>query len=187
LIERAAAANMLGPALPTIAAAVESENSAMPTFSGPLPTKFSELCEEQIAIISFKDLTKIMAKSKMSEKQIHAAKKLRRRVKNRLSARVCINRNRSKVSTTTSINGVLSNRIGHLQRQNDTLLAQHIQLQERVIGLQKSEAQAIQEKVYHESEVERLQKLLELAIANSGSGVGAPTAVAVHEQFAIAA
>jgi hypothetical protein len=63
-------------------------------FEGPIPQSYFDLSEEDIATIPYRDLVKLMSKSGLTEREVEVAKKLRRKVKNRLSARVCTGRKR---------------------------------------------------------------------------------------------
>jgi len=140
-----------------------SQDDLLPEYTGPLPSSFHELTEVQIATVSFKNFTKLMAKSKLNDRQVHEAKKLRRRVKNRVSARLCSTRKRVKCTSTESSNQLLAGRLAHLSTHNENLLNQHMLLQERCIELQKNEAQLTREKLYAEAECTRLRDLLKQA------------------------
>jgi hypothetical protein len=63
-------------------------------FEGPIPQSYFDLSEEDIATIPYRDLVKLMSKSGLTDREVEVAKKLRRKVKNRLSARVCTGRKR---------------------------------------------------------------------------------------------
>lgn len=138
---------------------------SLPEYTGPLPSSFHDLTEVQIATISFKNFTKLMAKAKLTDRQVNEAKKLRRRVKNRVSARLCSTRKRVKCVTTETSNYSLNHKVSQLTAHNENLLNQHMLLQERCIELQKSDAQHTREKLFMEAENQRLRALLEQATA----------------------
>jgi hypothetical protein len=140
-----------------------SQDDLLPEYTGPLPESFHDLTEVQIATVSFKNFTKLMAKSKLNDRQVHEAKKLRRRIKNRVSARTCSTRKRVKCTTTQSSNQLLAQRVAQLSTHNENLLNQHMLLQERCIELQKNEAQLTREKLYAEAECTRMRGLLKQA------------------------
>jgi len=142
---------------------LQEQQNLLPTYDGPLPESFHDLTEEQIATVTYRDFTKLMVKSRLTDKQISDAKKLRRRVKNRVSARLCSTRKRVKCVTTETSNQLLGQRVQALTKQNENLLNQHMLLQERCIELQKNEAQLTREKLYAEAECERLRALLKQA------------------------
>jgi len=149
-----------------------SPSPVLPEYTGPLPSSFHDLTEYQIATVSFKDFSKLMAKSKLNDRQVHEAKKLRRRVKNRESARLCSTRKRTNFVQTESNNQQLSYKVEELAAVNEGLLTQHMLLQERCIELQKNESQLTREKVYAESECARLRLLLQQA-TDAGLAPGA--------------
>jgi len=158
-----------------------------PHWDGNIPNDFWSLPEEHIALISYKDLAKLMAKSKLTAKQVGDAKKLRRRVKNRQSARVCSTRKRVKCHSTASTNAELHAQLTLLHQQNQVILTQHTLLQDQLVALQKSEQSAVTEKLAMEADVARMQKLLEDTIAGSGGGGDALLLGLPDSLFAIAA
>jgi len=148
--------------------------SPLPEYTGPIPESYWSLTELQIATISFKDFTKLMAKSKLSPKEVDDQKKLRRRVKNRFSARQCSERKKSKVQSTDGENLALRKKVDKLAEINASLQQQHMLLQERFIEQQKRDADHVRERLYLRSEVERLRKLLSVAALPSMDGVLGP-------------
>lgn len=139
-----------------------------PVWNGIIPDSFWDLEEEMMALISYKDLAKLMAKSKLTEKQISDAKKLRRRVKNRQSARVCTTRKRVQVHKTENTNDQLHEQIQMLTVQNQALTTQNTTIDQQVTALRKSEAEAVREKLAMQAEVQRMQVLLEQALQGMG-------------------
>lgn len=135
-----------------------------PEWDGIIPDKFENLKEEMISLIPHREFAKLMARSQMTEKQIVEAKKLRRRVKNRQSARVCSTRKRLSTKATEFTNAELHSSIADLTRQNQTLLKQHLQLQQEVVTMQKAQQEAIREKLSMEAELHRMEKLLQDAM-----------------------
>eukprot|EP00729_Bicosta_minor_P020664 gene20664-22049_t len=147
---------------PLVAAPVErvqelgpGPDQLTPRWDGVIPESFWDLEEEHIALIS----------SRLTPKQINDAKRLRRRVKNRQSARVCSTRKRVKCHSTASTNAELHAQLKVLHRENESILNQHTLLQHQLIALQKQEAEAVREKVAMEAEVARMQKMLGDALA----------------------
>ncbi len=90
---------------------------------------FRDLTDAQLAHIDFKDLMKLMKDAKMSSKEIEATKQHRRRLKNRLSARICSNKKREKCSELAVSNRKLHDRIAQLERENRQLRASQEELQ----------------------------------------------------------
>jgi len=144
-----------------------------------------------ISLIPYRELAKLMARSKMTEKQIGEAKKLRRRVKNRQSARVCSTRKRVTTKATEFTNAELHDSISQLTAQNQGLLQQHLQLQQQVVAMQKSQQDAIREKLAMEAQIQQMQKRLQdaqKAAAISGVNDAAPMDFPMPDAlFAIAA
>jgi hypothetical protein len=151
----------------------DDDNSVtIPPYTGPLPKSYWDLTEIQIASISFKDFSKLMAKSRLTDKEISEAKRVRRRVKNRHSARLCSSRKREKCLTTEIENERLQRRVTELQADNESLLNQHMMLQERTIELQKMDADHVREKLMLQSELQKMKDLLKL-VNNSEQGTAA--------------
>lgn len=153
---------------PAMASQTDSEDessasSPLPEFTGPLPDSYWSLNECQIASISYKDFYKLMAKSKLTQKQIEEQKKLRRRVKNRYSARSCSSRKKGKMTSTEDENAELRARVSELDTLNASLQSQHMLLQERFIELQKSAAEAQRERIFLRVEIDRVRELAMLA------------------------
>lgn len=138
-----------------------------PEWNGIIPDRFEDLEEEMISLIPHRELAKLMARSRMTEKQIAEAKKLRRRVKNRQSARVCSTRKRVTTKATEYTNAELHDSISNLTAQNQGLLQQHLQLQQQVIAMQKAQQDAVREKLAMEAEVQRMEKMLQDAMKNN--------------------
>jgi hypothetical protein len=139
-----------------------------PQWDGIIPDSFWDLEEEMIALISYKDLAKLMVKSKLTDKQVSDAKKLRRRVKNRQSARVCTTRKRVQCHKTESTNDQLHDQISMLTMQNQMLTTNFATLDQQVTALRKSETEAVREKLAMQAEVQRMQTLLEQALQGMG-------------------
>jgi len=162
-----------------------------PEWDGIIPDRFENLEEEMISLIPYRELAKLMARSKMTEKQIGEAKKLRRRVKNRQSARVCSTRKRVTTKATEFTNAELHDSISQLTAQNQGLLQQHLQLQQQVVAMQKSQQDAIREKLAMEAQIQQMQKRLQdaqKAAAISGVNDAAPMDFPMPDAlFAIAA
>ena len=156
-----------------------------PHWDGVIPHSFWDLEEELIALISYKDLAKLMAKSKLTAKQIEDAKKLRRRVKNRQSARVCSTRKRVKCHSTESTNAELYAQLTLLQQQNQVILAQHTLLQDQLLALQKSEQEAVAEKLAMEADVARMQTMLDEVMAMATAGPNGTSSNAEHQAYGL--
>lgn len=144
----------------------------LPVFNGPLPESYWQLEEWQIASISFKDFYKLMAKSRLSSKEVDQQKKLRRRVKNRYSARSCSSRKKGKMSSTEGENQALKDQVSELDRLNSVLSSQHMLLQERFIELQKAAAESQREKIFLRAEIDRVRELARLANVSDSMGSG---------------
>lgn len=129
-----------------------------------------------ISLIPYRELAKLMARSKMTDRQIAEAKKLRRRVKNRQSARVCSTRKKVTTKATEFTNAELHSSITELTAQNQGLLQQHLQLQQQVIAMQKAQQDAVREKLAMELELQSMQKRLQEATRGAViAGVNAAT------------
>jgi len=133
----------------------------LPEYTGPLPNSYWELNEAMIASISYKDFTTIVLKSKLTAKQVADAKKVRRRVKNRHSARLCSTRRRDKCQSTEDINQALVDRLTKSQSDNALLIDQIAALKEVVQDMEKGKAEAIREKVAVQAELNRIKRELE--------------------------
>lgn len=147
-----------------------------PEWNGIVPDRFEDLEEEMISLIPYRELAKLMARSKMTDRQIAEAKKLRRRVKNRQSARVCSTRKKVTTKATEFTNAELHSSITELTAQNQGLLQQHLQLQQQVIAMQKAQQDAVREKLAMELELQSMQKRLQEATRGAViAGVNAAT------------
>lgn len=167
-----------------------------PEWDGVIPATFGELEEEMISLIPYRELAKLMARSKLTDRQITEAKKLRRRVKNRQSARVCSTRKRVTTKATEFTNAELHESIAALTSQNQTLMGQHVQLQQQVIAFQKAQQDSVRQKLIMEAELKRMEKMLQDAtkgnivagVNESANPGGAPIHFPeVESLFAIAA
>ena len=136
------------------------ETSPLPEYTGPLPDSYWELNESMIAAISYRDFTAIVQKSKLTTKQIAEAKKVRRRVKNRHSARLCSTRRRDKCQTTEEINQELVDKLDKAQSDNALLIDQIAALKEAVQERRKGEAEAIRDKLAVHAELNRVKAML---------------------------
>lgn len=155
----------------------------LPLYTGPLPDSYHDLTDDQIGTIAYKDFVRLMTTSRLNQREVAEAKKRRRRVKNRLSARVCAKRQHEQTQESQSVNGALMSQITTLSHSCDFYQAQTLQLQERVIQLQKSEAEAVRQKLFFEAEVQRLTKLLQMVTTSSG-GTAGPTVAATPAPLA---
>jgi len=122
-------------------------------FIGPVPSSFHDLTEEQVATISYRDLNKLMTRSGLSAQQVNEAKQLRRKVKNRLSARICNGRRNVTRDQAASTEASLGLQIEHLTKANNTAMVMVNQLREQL-------AQSARDKLYFEAEAQRLWALL---------------------------
>lgn len=105
----------------------------------PLPhnVTFYQLTEEQLATIDFKELVRLMREAGMTEKEINEAKARRRRLKNRLSARVCSNKKREKCAELADANSSLKGRVTSLDVENRQLKSENQRLSEINTALSK--------------------------------------------------
>lgn len=150
----------------------EHLSGELPSWVGPLPDSYWDLNELQVASLSFKDFSKLCDRSKLTQRQVAEAKKLRRRVKNRFSAQLCSRRKRVKADSTETENARLRQKVLDLTVANDNLLNQHMMLQERMIETQKAKEELQREKLFLRAEVDRVNKLL--AMVNAAAGTGQP-------------
>jgi hypothetical protein len=132
----------------------------VPEYKGPLPESFWDLAEDQLAALSFRDFTTMCNKSKLSKAQVADAKRTRRRIKNRHSARECSTRRRERCQNTNENNQTLQQQVTQLMAEKEAISTQHVLLQERAIELEKSRASAVQSNLYLEAEVDRLTAAL---------------------------
>jgi hypothetical protein len=145
----------------------------VPEYEGPLPDSFWDLAEDQLAALSFRDFTKMCNKSKLSKAQVADAKRTRRRIKNRHSARECSTRRRERCQNTNENNQTLQQQVTQLMAEKEAISTQHVLLQERAIELEKSRASAVQSNLYLEAEVDRLTAVLALAEQQRGGAAKA--------------
>lgn len=148
----------------------ELQPGELPPWLGPLPDSFWDLNELQVASLSFKDFSKLCDRSKLTQRQVTEAKKLRRRVKNRFSAQKCVTVKRAKADRTEIENTRLRRQVLDLTAANDNLLNQHMMLQEQMIETQKAKEELQREKLFLRAEVDRVNKLLAMVTAGAGAG-----------------
>lgn len=102
-------------------------------FSVPINVNsFYDLTDEQLATIDFKELTRLMTEAGLTNEDILETKARRRRLKNRLSARVCSNKKREKCSELTETNRSLINRITDLEKENNRLRQENSSLKKEM-------------------------------------------------------
>lgn len=121
---------------------------------------FWDLTDEQLATIDFKELTRLMKDAGLSEAQISESKAKRRRLKNRLSARVCSNKKREKCTELTGTNLQLQQRIKELERENKKLRKETDSLTGLNHQLSKAASDASQETLQLRTHVQHLSQLL---------------------------
>jgi len=124
---------------------------------------FWDLTDEQLATIDFKELTRLMKEAGLSEAQISESKAKRRRLKNRLSARVCSNKKREKCTELTGTNIQLQQRIKELELENKKLRKEKDSLTGLNHQLSKAASEASQETLELRTHVQHLSQLLEQA------------------------
>jgi len=142
----------------------EGEGEEEDSSSGPAPficvASFWDLTDEQLATIDFKELTRLMKDAGLSEAQIGESKAKRRRLKNRLSARVCSNKKREKCTELTGTNRQLLQRIKELERDNKKLRKETDSLTGLNHQLSKAASDASQETLQLRTHVQHLSQLL---------------------------
>eukprot|EP01147_Barroeca_monosierra_P006470 gene6470-9346_t len=80
-----------------------------------------ELTDHQLATIDFKILMDLAARAGLNNEELSEVKSRRRRLKNRLSARICSNKKREKCSELEETNKKLMDRVKSLASENSRL------------------------------------------------------------------
>lgn len=99
-----------------------------------------------MSLVPQSEFNRLMAAANLTVEQISDAKKLRRKVKNRQSARVCTARKRQKSSSTENAHSHLQLQVEVLTARNADLQQKLIAMQEGMIALQYAHAELLQDK-----------------------------------------
>ncbi|EGD73111.1 hypothetical protein PTSG_04825 [Salpingoeca rosetta] len=95
-----------------------SSSSGAPTYD---VKRFEDLTDHQLATIDFKILMDLASRAGLSNDELAEVKAKRRRLKNRLSARICSNKKREKCSELEETNRKLSAQVKSLSSENSRL------------------------------------------------------------------
>lgn len=99
--------------------------TAPSSLSCPAPTydvkRFEDLTDHQLATIDFKVLMDLAARAGLNNEELSEVKAKRRRLKNRLSARICSNKKREKCSELEETNKQLCAQVKTLTSENSRL------------------------------------------------------------------
>jgi len=144
----------------------------------PVPDSLEKLSDNQLAMIDFKILMQLMEKAGLSPQQIAEVKSRRRRLKNRLSARVCSNKKREKCSELEDTNRGLMSTLRKLTVENQRLKEEQLKLQEANTSLTKSSFDAARENAMLRAQIEHLTQML------SDAGLMGASASAASAAFA---
>jgi hypothetical protein len=125
-----------------------------------VPERLEDLSDNQLATIDFKILMRLMERAGLTEDDISEVKAKRRRLKNRLSARVCSNKKREKCSELEETNMVLVSELSQLKLENARLRQETASLQEANAGMQKDAYDASSENAQLRAQVSRLTQML---------------------------
>ncbi len=139
---------------------IKQEDGYLPSVPIPHNVTFWQLTDDQLATIDFKELMRLMRDAGMSEKQITEAKARRRRLKNRLSARVCSNKKREKCTELSEANSTLKSRITSLDTENRNLRSENQRLLEINAAMSKLNTEQGREIQSLKTQVQQLSMLL---------------------------
>eukprot|EP00045_Choanoeca_perplexa_P002919 m.27653 g.27653 ORF g.27653 m.27653 type:complete len:290 (+) comp11769_c0_seq1:736-1605(+) len=128
-----------------------------------IPDSLDALSDRQLAMVDFKILMHLMTKAGLSKDQIAEVKARRRRLKNRLSARLCSNKKREKCSELEDTNRDLLSTLRDLSAENQTLRSDAHKLQEANSTLTKSSFDAARENAMLRAQVAHLTQMLATA------------------------
>jgi len=149
---------------PTTTPKVRGQGSAMArrlAAREPQPQRLEDVSDNQLATMDFKILMKLMDKAGLTAEEVNEVKSKRRRLKNRLSARVCSNKKREKCSELEDTNRVLVQELNQLRHENERLRQESSSLQ---TALHKQALDAAQEAAVLRVQIAQLTQLL----ANTG-------------------
>jgi hypothetical protein len=124
-----------------------------------MPASYWDLDEDMLGALSFTNFTQLMTKSKLTKAQVVEAKKTRRRVKNRYSARVCSKLRRDRCNTTEGANADLIDQVEALLSENTALHARVEALQTDVSRVREEAAAAHQAQHMLTAELQRVTAL----------------------------
>jgi len=128
--------------------------------SSRVPTSLTDLSDQELAMIDFKILTQLMAEAGLSKSEVADVKAKRRRLKNRLSARLCSNKKREKCSELEDTNRDLLAKLRQVAQENKTLKSETNRLKEANTALTKSSAEAQREAATLRAQVNQLTQML---------------------------
>lgn len=126
----------------------------------PIPDRLEDLSDTQLATVDFKILMRLMERAGLTEDDISEVKAKRRRLKNRLSARVCSNKKREKCSELEDTNKVLVAELSQLKLENRRLHEETNKLQESNAVMHKNAYEASHENAQLRAQVAHLTQLL---------------------------
>ena len=146
---------------PTGAAEFESwEQEAKRAAAMNPPTSIKTITDEQLAYTDLEVLMRLMRKARYTPAQIAATKKLRRKCKNRLSAKGSASKRRVQMSSIAAVNKRLVQCVSGLSSKNDQLEASNARLQAEVQAARDEASRADAEKARFQAEVDRLTELV---------------------------
>jgi superfamily II RNA helicase len=122
--------------------------------------RLEDLNDHQLATIEFKSLLALMAKANLSDAEVAEVKARRRRLKNRLSARVCSNKKREKCTELEYTNVQLERDLSDLQKANHELKQQNEQYKQMQEMYSKEMYEKAQENEELKKQIEQLTSLL---------------------------
>jgi myosin heavy subunit len=122
--------------------------------------RLEDLNDHQLATIEFKSLLALMAKANLSDAEVAEVKARRRRLKNRLSARVCSNKKREKCSELQHTNVQLERDLVEMQKANHDLKQQNEQYKQMHETYAKEMYEKTQENEELKKQIEQLTSLL---------------------------
>lgn len=131
------------------------------------PTSIKGITDEQLAYTELDVLMQLMRKARYTPAEIAATKKLRRKCKNRLSAKGSASKRRVAMSSIAAVNKRLVQCVSGLSSKNDQLEASNARLQAEVAAARDEASRADAEKARFQAEVDRLTQLVS-QLANGG-------------------
>ena len=125
-----------------------------------------------MSLVPQREFNQLMAAANLTAEQISDAKKLRRKVKNRQSARVCTARKRRKSSSTENAQSNLRLQFDVLTARNSDLQQRYMNLQEGMIALQHVHTELLQDKAKVDIEVATLRARARGGVGGGIGGIG---------------
>lgn len=141
--------------------ALEYSSWADKESSTKVPERFADVSDDLLATIDRAALDKLMAKEKFSEAKQKEIKVLRRKLKNRRSAKAAVGKKKKQAQSLTTSNSQLALTVGQLQTQNVNLTQRVAQLEQTVVTARQVVQRKDAERESYMAEIARLSALVQ--------------------------